>query len=65
VAESYGQLTDLMRQLAASEWFTNPNLQIISATEEGSTEDAANRFTLDLALVTPQIQDENKYFNEP
>jgi len=64
VAESYGQLTDLMRQLAASEWFANPNLQIISATEEGSAEDAANRYTLDLALVTQQIQDENQYFNE-
>jgi type IV pilus assembly protein PilN len=64
VAESYGQLTDLMRQLAASTWFKDPNLQIISATEgdeEGISADVANLFTLDLALVTPKSQDEIEF----
>ncbi|MBL4821508.1 MAG: PilN domain-containing protein [Gammaproteobacteria bacterium] len=54
VAESYGKLTDLMRQLDGSDWFADPDLQIISASEdEGFSADVANRFTLDLALVTP------------
>jgi len=64
VAESYGQLTDLMRQLASSTWFTDPNLQIISATEsedEGFSADVANRFTLDIALVTPSNQEINEF----
>ena len=66
VAESYGQLTDLMRRLASSTWFTNPNLQIISATEtedEGFSADVANRFTLDLVLVTPSNQEKNEFNN--
>lgn len=52
VAESYGQLTTLMRRLDGSEWFTNPDLRIISATDgEGFSDTAANRFTLKLTLV--------------
>ena len=61
VADSYGELTGLMRQLDASTWFTDPNLQIISAADgEGFSANAANRFTLDLALVTPSSQEDNE-----
>jgi type IV pilus assembly protein PilN len=62
VAESYGQLTTLMRRLGASEWFADPVLQIISATDadsDGFKANAANRFTLDLALVT-NLDQENE-----
>lgn len=59
VAENYGRLTDLMRQLDASPWFDEPDLQIISAADsEGFTANAANRFTLDLTLVTPRDYDQ-------
>jgi len=64
VADSYGELTDLMRRLDASEWFADPNLQIISAAEggsEGFSANAANNFTLDLALVVPGGQEELEY----
>ncbi len=56
VAESYSQLTTLMRRLDGSEWFTSPNLRIISAADgEGAFDDtAANRFNLNLTLVTPK-----------
>ena len=59
VAESYSQLTTLMRQLDASDWFTDPDLRIISAADdEGAFDDtAANRFNLNLTLVSPEEQD--------
>lgn len=55
VAESYSQLTTLMRRLDGSDWFTSPNLRIISAADgEGTFDDtAANRFNLNLTLVSP------------
>ena len=55
VAESYSQLTTLMRRLDGSDWFTAPNLRIISAAddEEAFSDTAANRFNLNLTLVTP------------
>ncbi|MCB1671491.1 MAG: PilN domain-containing protein [Gammaproteobacteria bacterium] len=60
VAESYSQLTTLMRRLDGSDWFTSPNLRIISAAdkEEAFDDTAANRFNLNLTLVTPSDQDE-------
>lgn len=55
VAETYSQLTTLMRKLDGSDWFMAPNLRIISAADdEGAFDDtAANRFNLNLTLVTP------------
>ena len=55
VAETYSQLTTLMRKLDGSDWFSEPNLRIISAAEDEETfsDTAANRFNLKLALVTP------------
>ena len=55
VAETYSQLTTLMRKLDGSDWFAAPNLRIISATEDEETfnDTAANRFNLNLTLVTP------------
>jgi len=56
VAESYSQLTTLMRKLDGSDWFTEPNLRIISAAddEEAFSDTSANRFNLNLTLVTPE-----------
>jgi len=55
VAESYGQLTTLMRRLDGSDWFAEPNLRIISAADgEAFSDTAANRFNLNLTLVTPE-----------
>jgi len=56
VAESYSQLTTLMRELDGSDWFSEPNLRIISAAddEEAFSDTAANRFNLNLTLVTPE-----------
>ncbi|MBT8147794.1 MAG: PilN domain-containing protein [Gammaproteobacteria bacterium] len=56
VAESYSQLTALMRKLDGSDWFAEPNLRIISAAEdeEAFSDTAANRFNLNLTLVTPE-----------
>jgi len=59
VAESYTQLTTLMRRLDASDWFTDPDLRIISAAddEEAFDDTAANRFNLNLTLASPEEQD--------
>lgn len=56
VAETYSQLTALMRKLDGSDWFTQPNLRIISAAddEEAFSDTAANRFNLSLTLATPE-----------
>ena len=56
VAETYSQLTTLMRKLDSSDWFTEPNLRIISAAddEEAFSDTAANRFNLNLTLATPE-----------
>ena len=56
VAETYSQLTTLMRKLDGSDWFSEPNLRIISAAddEEAFSDTAANRFNLNLTLVTPE-----------
>jgi len=63
VAESYSRLTELMRKLDSSAWFADPNLRIISAAEnEGFSDDAANRFNLNLSLVSPRDRDES---NQP
>ena len=62
VAETYSQLTTLMRKLDSSDWFTAPNLRIISAADdEGAFDDtAANRFNLNLTLVTPNESGEEE-----
>lgn len=58
VAETYSQLTTLMRRLDGSDWFANPDLRIISAAEDESFSDtAANRFNLNLTLVTPDSKE--------
>lgn len=55
VAESYSQLTTLMRRLDGSDWFAEPNLRIISAADgEAFSDTAANRFNLNLTLLTPE-----------
>lgn len=55
VAESYAQLTELMRRLDSSDWFADPDLRIIQARDgTGFTQNAANAFTLNLTLETPR-----------
>jgi hypothetical protein len=51
-----------MRKLDGSDWFTAPNLRIISAADdEGAFDDtAANRFNLNLTLVTPSESGEEE-----
>ncbi len=49
VAESYGRITELMRRLDDSEWFTAANLSDISAAEV-SQDTLADAFTFSLSL---------------
>jgi type IV pilus assembly protein PilN len=50
VAESYGRITELMRRLDDSEWFTAANLSDISAAEV-SQDTLADAFTFSLSLT--------------
>ena len=58
VAESYSRITELMRRLDNSEWFTNANLSDISAanSNENVMSDAFT-FSLTLTLNLPGQQD--------
>lgn len=56
VAESNARVSSLMRNLDASDWFTNPNLRgLREATEFGSQ---ASRFTLTVTQTLPRDQQE-------
>lgn len=63
MAESYSELTTLMRNLDESEWFTDPDLRIISAADDEKTfsDTAANRFNLNLTLATPDEESEQAF----
>lgn len=59
VSESYSKLTDLLRQLDDSPWFTNAGLSEISALENpDATQDESFTFTLSLTLDLPREQEE-------
>jgi len=59
VAESYARITTLMRQLDESDWFLDPDLDNISATELPDNPMAdAFAFSLSLTLELPTPQDE-------
>ena len=60
VADSPSGLTTLMRNLDSSEWFSDPVLRIISAAdgESAFTDNAANKFELDLSLAPPNEETE-------
>ena len=58
VAESYSRITELMRRLDDSEWFTEANLSDISAaTASGQTVANTFTFSLSLTLQLPGQQD--------
>lgn len=62
IAESNNQVSELMRRLDDSLWFSDPNLQQISAAavDAASSQEAANAFSLTLTLQTPsqaQVQE--------
>lgn len=61
IAESNNRVSELMRRLDDSSWFTNPNLQQISAAaaDEASEQAEANAFSLTLTLQTPSLVQEN------
>lgn len=55
IAESNNRVSELMRRLDDSRWFSNPNLQQISAANAAATEaeGSANAFSLTLTLLNP------------
>lgn len=58
IAESYSRITELMRRLDDSEWFTEANLSDISASEAGEQALSNNfTFSLTLTLELPAQQD--------
>ncbi len=59
IAESYARITELMRNLENSEWFTGGNLSDISAADTGEDSLAeAFSFSLSLTLQLPNQQEE-------
>jgi type IV pilus assembly protein PilN len=61
IAESNNRVSELMRRLDDSEWFSNPNLQQISAAQADAASDqtSANAFSLTLTVQTPARDQEN------
>ncbi len=55
IAESNNQVSELMRRLDDSLWFSDPSLQQISAAaaDVASSQESANAFSLTLTLQTP------------
>ncbi|NOZ09574.1 MAG: PilN domain-containing protein [Gammaproteobacteria bacterium] len=49
IAQSNGRISLFMRQLDASEWYTNPRLQVINIAQEGGLR--VSKFTLQVALA--------------
>ncbi len=49
IAQSNGRISLFMRQLDASEWYTNPRLQVINITQDGGLR--VSKFTLQVALA--------------
>lgn len=62
VAESYSRITDLMRRIDGSEWFTEADISDISAsdTQNGMMANAF-RFTLSLTLELPGQPEEEEF----
>ncbi|MEY3667225.1 MAG: type 4 fimbrial biosis protein PilN [Pseudomonadota bacterium] len=56
IAESNNKVSELMRRLDNSEWFSNPSLQQISAAavDANSDQRQANAFSLTLFLQSPE-----------
>jgi type IV pilus assembly protein PilN len=56
IAESNNKVSELMRRLDNSEWFSNPSLQQISAAAADANSDQrqANAFSLTLFLQSPE-----------
>jgi type IV pilus assembly protein PilN len=57
VAESNNRVSSLMRQLDASDWLANPNLDKVTAAPEYGNQ--ANRFVLTVGVQAPAIEDES------
>ncbi|HEC13702.1 MAG TPA: pilus assembly protein PilN [Acidiferrobacteraceae bacterium] len=49
IAQSNGRISLFMRQLDASEWYTNPRLQVINITQDGGLR--VSKFTLQATLA--------------
>lgn len=52
VSESNNRISSFMRQLDASEWFSDPDLKSVKAIS-GSDEDGQSNFAMDLKAVVP------------
>lgn len=55
-AQSNARISAYMRNLDASEWFSNPQLSVIEASKTGEAQtvaDRTSRFTLNISLVNP------------
>lgn len=61
IAESNNRVSELMRRLDESDWFTNPNLQQISAAQADAASDqsSANAFSLTLTVRMPAREQGN------
>lgn len=57
-AESSNRVSSLMRQLDASEWFDNPNLQMVRANR--SFGEQANDFEMVVTLTSPSSDENSK-----
>lgn len=55
-AESNNRVSSLMRQLDNSDWFTNPNLQVVKANKTFGEQ--ANDFTMRMTLTSPNKKPE-------
>lgn len=56
VAQSNARVSSFMRNLEASQWLANPQLDIIQATDESGTR--VSNFTLRFAQVIPKVEGE-------
>jgi len=57
-AQSYGRISDLMRNINASAWIAKPNLKIIK--EQDKTETGLSHFELQLEQRRPEQPEEGK-----
>lgn len=58
IAESNSRVSNLMRNLSASDWYAEPNLtSVVAAPEEG---EQANRFVMQVSVTHPGAGDEQE-----
>ena len=58
IAESNNRVSSLMRRMDASEWFSEPNLEGVSASPEYGEQ--ANVFDMKVKLTLPNVKEEAK-----